>query len=191
VLPSESRERLLDVAERLFAEKGYTTVKLKDIASALGIAHASLYHHVPQGKEQLFIEVMERHLKRHQRGLERAIATSEKGIEQQLRAIARWFLSQPPLDLVRMTQADFPLLKPENAHQLSLIGFNALIEPIAEVLEQAKAQGEITFTDVGLVTGGVFAMIQSIHLIPYAPERDAEQMAVELLGTLLMGLLPR
>ncbi|MBZ0309485.1 MAG: TetR/AcrR family transcriptional regulator, partial [Anaerolineae bacterium] len=53
------------MAEHLFAERGYTAVTLRDIAEAVGLRHASLYHHVPGGKEALFIEVTERTMKRH------------------------------------------------------------------------------------------------------------------------------
>jgi AcrR family transcriptional regulator len=38
---SEARERVLAAAERLFAERGYAAVTLRDIAAAVGIRHAS------------------------------------------------------------------------------------------------------------------------------------------------------
>lgn len=54
IQPSEAHERVLYAAERLFAECGYHTVTVKDVAKAAGIHHASLYHHAPGGKAQLF-----------------------------------------------------------------------------------------------------------------------------------------
>src|SRR3712207_6832093 len=105
-LTTEARERVLEAAEKLFAQKGYTAVTLRDIGAAVGIKHASLYHHVPGGKEQLFIEVTERHLQRHRAGLKATIAEAQPTIQRQLRAAADWLLSQPPMDLIRMAYSD-------------------------------------------------------------------------------------
>jgi AcrR family transcriptional regulator len=68
---SESRERVLQQAEHLFSERGYAAVTLRDIAAGLGIRQASLYHHVPGGKEQLYVEVTERNLRRIRMGCAR------------------------------------------------------------------------------------------------------------------------
>jgi AcrR family transcriptional regulator len=51
--------RILDAAERLFAERGYDGASVRDIASAAGAQIASIsFHHV--GKETLFERVVER-----------------------------------------------------------------------------------------------------------------------------------
>ena len=50
---SEARERVLLVAERLFRERGYQAVTLRDIAQEVGIRHTSLYHHFPRGRNRL------------------------------------------------------------------------------------------------------------------------------------------
>ncbi|NDJ52513.1 MAG: helix-turn-helix transcriptional regulator, partial [Chloroflexi bacterium] len=67
---SEARQRVLEVAERLFSTRGYKDVRLQDIAKELGIKTASLYYHAPGGKEELFVEVIERGLARHHQGLQ-------------------------------------------------------------------------------------------------------------------------
>ena len=52
-------------------------VTMHDIASALGMKQASLYYHVPGGKEELFVEIMERSLGRHKRGLVASIEAAD------------------------------------------------------------------------------------------------------------------
>src|SRR5215204_6155144 len=93
--PREARERVLNVAEHLFRERGYASVTLKDIADELGMKQASLYYHVPGGKEALFIEVSERGFHQHRVGLEGAIASAGSELREQMRGAARWILSHP------------------------------------------------------------------------------------------------
>ena len=52
----DRRRQLLDVAARLFAERGYQATTLRDIAAAAGILAGSVYHHFPS-KADLFAEV--------------------------------------------------------------------------------------------------------------------------------------
>ncbi|MAT89905.1 MAG: TetR family transcriptional regulator [Flavobacteriaceae bacterium] len=46
------KEEIIVVASRLFKEKGYTAVSMRDIAQAMGIKAASLYNHI-SGKQEL------------------------------------------------------------------------------------------------------------------------------------------
>ena len=56
--PSTS-DRILDAAEDLFAEKGYSATSLGDVADRVGIRSPSLYNHF-KNKEALYQAVLER-----------------------------------------------------------------------------------------------------------------------------------
>jgi len=189
---TEARERVLDAAERLFAQKGYVAVTLRDIAAEIGIRHTSLYHHVPGGKEELFVEVTERNLQHHRRGLEHAVAHAEPTIQAQLYAIADWLLTQPPMDLVRMIHSDMPAIDPVQANRLSIVALESMILPIQTVLQSAQQKGEITHHNLGLIAGGLLGMIESLYSVPEsALVQNRQAMAYELLDTLLNGLRTR
>lgn len=51
------RAGVLQVALRVFKERGYDGASMADIAAALGISKSSLYHHI-EGKEQLLDEAV-------------------------------------------------------------------------------------------------------------------------------------
>ena len=72
----DSTQRILDVAEALFMDRGYSAITLRDIADELGIKQASLYYHFPEGKEQIFVAMAERLFERHREGLEAALQDS-------------------------------------------------------------------------------------------------------------------
>jgi AcrR family transcriptional regulator len=188
-LNSEARQRVLDAADRLFARRGYTAVTIKDIAAAVGIRHASLYHHVPGGKEQLYIEVTERNLRQHHAGISEAIRKHQGDLRAQLNAVADWLLTQPPMDMVRMVYSDMPDINAAAAERLSFMAVNSLIEPVAEALEQARQNGVIAHKDVGLVAGGLVGMIESLHAVPQDSLVQTRQaMAASLIDVMLRGL---
>lgn len=56
---SRTRARILDVATRLFAERGYGLTSMRDIARAARLRAATLYHYFPS-KDDLYLEVLDR-----------------------------------------------------------------------------------------------------------------------------------
>jgi TetR/AcrR family transcriptional regulator, cholesterol catabolism regulator len=56
-------ERLLAVAARLFRDKGYAATTTRELAEALAIQKASLYHHI-KSKEDLLVEISLESLRR-------------------------------------------------------------------------------------------------------------------------------
>jgi len=57
--PRDTRDRLLQVAQTLFAERGFRGASLRDIARRIGIQAPSLLHHFPS-KQQLYLAVLDR-----------------------------------------------------------------------------------------------------------------------------------
>src|SRR6202451_700678 len=55
----DTRERVLAVAQNLFAEQGYRGTSLRDIARRIGIKAPSLLHHFPS-KQQLYLAVLDK-----------------------------------------------------------------------------------------------------------------------------------
>ncbi len=181
-------------------ERGYKSVTLRDIAGAVGIKHASLYHHAPGGKEQLFVEVTELNLARHQAGLTSAMQSAGQDVRLALYAAAGWLMSQPPMDLLRMTLSDIPEIAPAHAMRLARLTQQSLLEPVTRMLTAAQARGEIGALDCGVVAGGFITMIEGLHAVPAiafeGPHsnwrgRTRLDMARYLIDVLLAGLSPR
>jgi len=56
------RETILDVAVRLFMEKGYTATSMRQIAEKAGCTEAALYYHFKAGKRELLKTAFETYL---------------------------------------------------------------------------------------------------------------------------------
>lgn len=63
-----SKEKILEVAEALFAVSGFTGVGMRQIASAVGLSKSSLFHHFST-KLELYGEVLDRVIERLEIGL--------------------------------------------------------------------------------------------------------------------------
>src|SRR5215212_2164436 len=66
-------ERLLSTAAGLFWERGYAATGIRDIAAALGIQAASLYHHIAKKEDLLYALCVD--------SLERITAAVEAALE--------------------------------------------------------------------------------------------------------------
>ena len=80
-----SRDKILDVAEALFARRGYAGVGLRQVAEAAGLVKSSLFHHF-RGKAQLYAEVLARVLVRIRERLDPVL---ESGTDPE-RKLDRW-----------------------------------------------------------------------------------------------------
>ena len=57
--PTDTRDRVLRVAQAQFAERGYRGTSLRDIAKRIGIKAPSLLHHFPS-KQNLYLAVLDK-----------------------------------------------------------------------------------------------------------------------------------
>jgi AcrR family transcriptional regulator len=80
VLPT-SREKILDVAEARFAQRGYAGVGLREVAEAAGLGKSSLFHHFPS-KAALYGAVVDRVLERIELRMNRALDAGREVREQ-------------------------------------------------------------------------------------------------------------
>jgi AcrR family transcriptional regulator len=78
---AETKERLLNVAERLFAEKGFYGAGLREIGGEVGISNASLLYHFPS-KGQLYVAVLDRIAKRIDNVVEKVEGTKGDHVDK-------------------------------------------------------------------------------------------------------------
>jgi TetR/AcrR family transcriptional regulator len=58
-VPLSSRDKILDVAEALFAQRGFAGVGMREVAEHAGLGKSSLFHHF-RSKTELYLEVLGR-----------------------------------------------------------------------------------------------------------------------------------
>ncbi len=135
----ERKEEILDVAEQLFAEKGFDNASTNDIINKIGIARGTLYHHF-SSKEEILDAIVERMISRSIAGARAIIKDTSIPLLDRL--------SGAFLSLNINTGAGVEVLeqihKPQNAllHQKTqerLLG--EVVPMIAELIEEGNKNG--------------------------------------------------
>jgi TetR/AcrR family transcriptional regulator, regulator of cefoperazone and chloramphenicol sensitivity len=138
-LGAQTRERLLDAAERLFAEKGFAATSVRDITAAASSNVAAVNYHFG-GKHNLYNEVFRRRMAAMREQRITSIRQARGGggsLEGVLHAFATAFL-QPLLDrgsgrlLIELISRE--MLDPQLPHELFLA---EVVGPVQEVLAEA------------------------------------------------------
>ena len=136
----EKRRLILDAAVRVFAQKGFHTSRVGDIAEEAGVAHGLLYHYFSSKDEVLetiFRENWDVLVARIQ-----AVADSDEPVRDQLRHVAaillRTWLHTP--DVVRVIIGE---ISRTHAVEHRIGELERPIEVIREIVERGQASGEI------------------------------------------------
>jgi AcrR family transcriptional regulator len=186
------RERVLTAAERLFHERGYAAVSMQDLAEALGMRKASLYHYAPEGKEQLFVDVMERQLTIHGTKLRQAVTGAGPRFDAQLQAVAAWAIAHAPLGLLAMQHTDLPALGAAHTLHLERTLEKQIWHPVRDLFTAAAQRGLVCPGDADLRTGALLSMLDGLTAVGVRGRLSTsmEAAADELIGLLLRGMAP-
>ncbi|MGH7819392.1 MAG: TetR/AcrR family transcriptional regulator [Candidatus Binatia bacterium] len=162
---STTLERILAVATRLFAERGYGMTSMRDIARAARLRAATLYHYFPS-KDDLYLEVLDREQAK-MRSLMNEVLSEETEFPKQIgKMVARAFdyhLKNPTLAKLGLRAAlGDGLRRPYDQRWLGMM--EMLLRPRA-------AKGEIKELDPALflITAGA---IITQHAIANGAYRD-------------------
>lgn len=177
-------------------ERGYSAVKLRHIAGELGVTTASLYYHFPKGKQELYVRVMDRSMRRHRLGIEAAMESAGDDWRAKLEGAATWFLEQPRVDIFRMMESDIQEIDQHHVGRLTRLVYQSIMEPIVEVFDnllerRRKSEEGRELPDSRLLAGSFLAVIQGINFVPEqfrAP--DKHLMARQMIRVFSEGLEP-
>jgi AcrR family transcriptional regulator len=109
VSTKDVRNRLLDVAEKLFSERGFADTSVRDITAKANCNVAAVNYHFG-GKDKLYIEMFRRHMEmvfaRHKANIEKVMGSANPTLEKLLETIA-----ETALEALSGADARIPMLK--------------------------------------------------------------------------------
>lgn len=105
-LENARREEIVDACERLYAERAFNEITVKDIGEVTSFTRTSIYNYFIN-KEEIFLALLEREYMRWGDGLEAAARTGKTGAEAFAEAVATTLAERPDmLKLLAMNMYD-------------------------------------------------------------------------------------
>lgn len=142
--PSDTRHRILEAFSGELAAAGYLGTSLDSVAATAGIRKASLYHHFPNGKEEIFLEAASAEIER-QASLLRAALEPDGSLEERLTRVATLRCGSPEgnPDLDPQIYEATRHVSDAARTQVSTAYVSGLISPVEALFAEAVASGEL------------------------------------------------
>ena len=137
------RERILDAAEKVFAERGFFAAKVADVAREAGVADGTIYLYF-KNKDDLLVSLFEARMEIVNRTLAAAVAGAQQP-RAQLTAFVRAYLA---LVVEQPTAAEVLTIELRQStkfmREYHATGFGELLRLLAGVIAKGQACGELS-----------------------------------------------
>lgn len=171
--PEVTVERILDVSQRLFLEKGYENTTIQDIVDELGgLTKGAVYHHF-KSKEEIMDAVGDRMFFSNN-PFEAVRGRTDLNGLQKLREAVR--LNQSDEERVRLTAQSIPIAKSPRLLQEMIISNRKVLTPyFLELIEEGNRDGSM-HTDYPREIAELLPLLTSLWLLPSVFPASREQM---------------
>jgi len=159
---TSGREAILETSARLFGEKGYTGVSIRDIAQACGMTNAALYYHF-KNKDELFLAMLRRTHERVMASLADALSPAGDLRARLKQLIARYG------EVMCSQRQSFQTLRRDMAHIDDARAGNLFgemhadfLRPIQQLVEAGQAEGAVVSGDAQRLARLLHGMILAL-----------------------------
>ena len=152
--------RIRAAAERLFAQRGFAAVSMRQIAQEVGLQVGALYNYTPD-KQALLFDLMRTHMQTLLEALAAQIPsdTALVQLERFSRFHIRFHLERP--DAVFIAYMELRNLTPENFHKIEALrrDYESVLDGI---LQRGAQSGAFGVHDTRVATRAVIAMLTGV-----------------------------
>jgi AcrR family transcriptional regulator len=179
--------RILEVASRLFYERGYEATTMRDLATGVGIKAASLYNHF-SGKQAILVRICLDGMEEFYDGALTRIEGVDN-VRERLRALIVWLVvSETRYPYAgRIADEQMNALSPRSRKRLLMLrdAFEALID---DVLDEGQTMGIWQISHPRVIALGIIGMCKIDSWYnnkgPFTPEQIGDIYATFILQAL-------
>jgi len=181
-----TRHKLLEAAERTFAELGYHDASIVKITEAAGVGQGTFYLYFP-GKKQVFDEVVLDLNSRVRHAMTEAAEQGKTRAERELLGFGAFFrftADHPALYRI-IRQAEF--VSPETLQ----LHYDRLMRPYAAGLEQAMTAGEVAEGDPEVLAWSLMGIGELVGMrwILWNGEREMPEAVFDELARIIVRVI--
>jgi len=179
---------IISTASKLFKQKGYIAVTVRDIADAMGIKAASLYNHI-SGKQEILANTVLPVAESFYKGIQE-IESAPISVPEKLAAIIQQHVELTANNYYKMAALnnDWMHLEGELDRFLSLR--NGYEELFRSIIKSGKEQGVLAYQDEEVVVFSILSTLRNLYLwIPKKAKLNKKRLTENLTQVLLEGVL--
>lgn len=187
---AKRQEEILEVAVRLFAQKGYSDTDTQQLADELGVGKGTIYRYFPS-KQELFLAAVDRVMQKLLATIEAAIHGIEDPLERVftgIRTFLRFSAEHPEfVELLIQERAQFKDRKKPTFQQYREVN----VERWRDLYRVLMAEGRVRDMPAERITDVVGDLLYGTIFTNYfaGQQKDAEQQARDIIDVVFQGIL--
>jgi TetR/AcrR family transcriptional regulator, cholesterol catabolism regulator len=184
-----TRDDILQSAAQVFRQKGFHGASMADIAEAVSLQKASLYHHFGS-KQEILLELLDRALEMvtaHMAEVMQGDVSTEEKLRLAMRAYLKTLSEQA--DLVSVLLLEFRSLDPE-LYTRHIPNRDRFEQMWRDLIQQGVADGTFACENIPLTARGLFGLMNwTITWYRQDGKMSIEQIADHFADVFLHGLM--
>lgn len=181
------KQEIINVASKLFKEKGYSAVTMRDIAKSMGIKAASLYNHI-NSKQEILTYIIISLAEEFTQGMS-SIKLSNKNSIEKLKQIVSLHINITINNTNGMASLnnDWMHLKDQKDYYLTLrVNYE---NSFRNIINKGIKKKEIINLNPDIMLFSILSTLRSLYLwIPKKEDLDPNELATSLSNVLLNGI---
>tara|TARA_R110000787_G_scaffold273253_1_gene380900 strand:+ start:700 stop:1272 length:573 start_codon:yes stop_codon:yes gene_type:complete len=182
------KDQIIKISAKLFKEKGYSAVTMRDIAKALDMKAASLYNHIAS-KQDILKYVIISIAEEFTNAMNTIHASSESSIHKlhQIISLHVNIAYTNPYEMASLNNHWMHLEK-DVAHYLELR--DSYEDNFRSIIKSGIASGELSNANSEVVLFSILSTLRNLYLwIPKKEEVDPDELSKNLSQTLIHGII--
>ena len=185
--PESRKEEIIHTAARLFKEKGYSAVTMRDLASAMGIKAASLYNHI-QSKQDILKSIIISIAEEFTEGMKIIQQTDASCIEK-LKNIVTLHVDISSRNINGMASLNNDWMHLEDQLEYYLKLRQDYEDDFRNILNSGINENEIIAEKPDVMLFSMLSTLRSLYLwIPKKEDLDPDELAASLSRVLINGI---
>ena len=185
--PETRKEEIVKTSAKLFKEKGYSAVTMRDIAKVMGIKAASLYNHI-SSKQDILISIIIALAEEFTGGMG-SIRASKSGSLEKIKQIVTLHVDITSRNTYGMASLNNDWMHLEEQLEYYLMLRQNYEDDFRGIIQTGIKNGEISNANADVMLFSVLSTLRSLYLwIPKKEDLDPERLAKDLSTILINGI---
>lgn len=181
------KEEIIKTAAKLFKEKGYSAVTMRDIATAMGIKAASLYNHI-SSKQEILKDIIISLAEEFTLGMDQINASNNSCIDK-LKQIVELHISITSLNTYGMASLNNDWMHLEEQLEYYLELRKNYEENFRNILKTGVKNNEISNENIEVMLFSMLSTLRSLYIwIPNKEDLNVIKLSNQLSNVLINGI---